>query len=54
MQRRALEAAFELLFLAQDPETGVDVGELWPVDPKEAYRSWQPSKLSPCRTHQPW
>jgi hypothetical protein len=51
MQTRTLRAALELLFLAQEPETRVDVAEQWPVDPKEAYKSWQPSEPSPIVAH---
>jgi len=51
MQRRTLRAALELLVSAQEPETRVDVEEQWPVEAKEAYKSWQPSEPSPIVAH---
>ena len=47
MQTRTLRAALGLLATATDPETRVDLDEVWPVDRKEAYKSWQPSEPSP-------
>ena len=47
MQTRTLRAALDLLATARAPETRVDLDEVWPVDRKEAYRSWQPSEPSP-------
>ncbi len=51
MQTRTLLAALELLDSAEVPETRVDVTERWPVDSKEAYKSWQPSEPSPIVAH---
>lgn len=51
MQTRILRAALELLVSAREPETRVDVTELWPVDAKEAYKSWQPLEPSPIVAH---
>ena len=51
MQTRTLRAALELLVSAQEPGTRVDIPEEWPVDPKEAYKSWQPSEPSPIVAH---
>jgi hypothetical protein len=47
MQTRTLRAALGLLVSAREPETRVDVAERWPVDAKEAYKSWQPLEPSP-------
>jgi hypothetical protein len=47
MQTRTLRAALELLEAAPGPETRVDVEEQWPVESREAYKSWQPSEPSP-------
>jgi len=51
MQKRTLRAALGLLLTATVPETRVDFDEVWPVDRKEAYKSWQPSKPSPIVAH---
>jgi hypothetical protein len=51
MQTRTLRAALDLLVLAQESGTRVDVAEQWPVDHKEAYKSWQPSESSPIVAH---
>jgi hypothetical protein len=51
MQKRTLRAALGLLVTAKVPETRVDFDEVWPVDRKEAYKSWQPSEPSPIVAH---
>jgi hypothetical protein len=51
MQRRTLRAALELLVSAREPGTRIDVAEQWPVDTKEAYKSWQPLEPSPIVAH---
>ena len=40
-------AAVDLLANATKPETRVDLDLEWPMDPKEAYREWQPPVPSP-------
>ena len=51
MQTRTLRAALDLLVSAGKPETRVDIDEVWPIDRKEAYKSWQPSEPSPIVAH---
>jgi hypothetical protein len=51
MQTRTLRAALGLLVSAAKPETRLDVEDTWPGDPKEAYKSWQPSEPSPIVAH---
>ena len=51
MQTRTLRAALDLLVDASAPETRVDIDEVWPQDPSEAYKSWQPSEPSPIVAH---
>ena len=51
MQTRTLQAALNLLVSATEAETRVDVEDSWPGDPKEAYKSWQPSEPSPIVAH---
>jgi hypothetical protein len=51
MQTRTLRAALDLLVSAEGPETRVDATEPWPVDSKQAYKSWQPSEPSPIVAH---
>ena len=51
MQTRIMRAALDLLVGATGPETRADVAEAWPEDPREAYKSWQPSEPSPIVAH---
>ena len=51
MQTRTLRAALDLLATATEPETRVDLDTVWPGDPKQAYKDWQPSEPSPIVTH---
>ncbi len=51
MQSRTLRSALDLVVSARAPEARVDVEEPWPGDPKEAYKSWQPSEPSPIVAH---
>jgi hypothetical protein len=50
-QTRTLRAALDLLATATVPETRVDFDGVWPVERKEAYKSWQPSEPSPIVAH---
>lgn len=47
MQRQVAEAAVRLLEQATEPETRVDLDIEWPLDPKSAYKDWQPPVISP-------
>jgi hypothetical protein len=47
MQLAVARAAVELLDNATEPESRFDVEIEWPVDPKVAYRDWQPTEPSP-------
>ena len=47
MQRQVAEAAVRLLEQAREPETRRDLDIEWPIDTKTAYKSWQPSEVSP-------
>jgi len=51
MQTRTLQAALDLLATATKPETRVDLDTVWPGDPKQAYKDWQPSEPSPIVKH---
>jgi len=51
MQTRTLRAALDLLVTATEPETRVDLDAVWPGDPKQAYKDWQPSEPSPIVKH---
>lgn len=51
MQTATLQAALQLLATADAPETRVDVATKWPVERKQAYKSWQPSEPSPIVAH---
>lgn len=51
MQTRTLRAALDLLVTATEPETRVDLDTVWPGDPKQAYKDWQPSEPSPIVAH---
>ena len=51
MQTETLQAALDLLTVADAPETRVDVATEWPVERKQAYKSWQPSEPSPIVAH---
>jgi hypothetical protein len=51
MQTRTLRAALDLLESATEPETRVDLEALWPGDPKQAYKDWQPTEPSPIVEH---
>ncbi len=51
MQTRTLQAALDLLATAAKPETRVDLDTVWPGDPKQAYKDWQPSEPSPIVLH---
>lgn len=47
MQTRVLTAALDLLATATEPETRIDLDEVWPVDRRLAYKAWQPAEPSP-------
>lgn len=51
MQTHTLRAALDLLVTAHQPETRVDLDTVWPGDPKQAYKDWQPSEPSPIVKH---
>ena len=51
MQTQTLRAALEVLSTATEPETRVDLDVVWPGDPKQAYKDWQPSEPSPIVKH---
>lgn len=51
MQHRVLRSALDLLVEATGPETKTDLTEVWPEDPREAYKNWQPSEPSPIVAH---
>ena len=52
MQRRTLVAALDVLVSATEPETRIDLDEVWPGDPAAAYKDWQPAEPSPIVKHQ--
>ena len=51
MQGQTLRAGLDLLATATEPETRVDLDTVWPGDPKQAYKDWQPSEPSPIVKH---
>ena len=51
MQTNTLLAALDLLATATKPETRIDLDTVWPGDPKQAYKDWQPSEPSPIVKH---
>jgi hypothetical protein len=51
MQSQTLRAGLELLVTATTPETRLDLDAVWPGDPKQAYKDWQPSEPSPIVKH---
>ena len=51
MQRATLHAALDLLVTAPAPEVRVDLDTVWPGDPKQAYKDWQPAEPSPIVKH---
>lgn len=51
MQRDKLVAALDLLVTATGPEARVDLDTVWPGDPKQAYKDWQPTEPSPIVKH---
>ena len=51
MQTRTLRAALDLLVSATEPEARVDLDTVWPGDPKQAYKDWQPTEPSPIVKH---
>lgn len=51
METRTLRAALDLLVTATSSETRVDLDTVWPGDPNQAYKDWQPSEPSPIVKH---
>lgn len=51
VQTRVLRAALDLLVSATEPESRVDLDEVWPQDRREAYKAWQPAEPSPIVAH---
>lgn len=51
MQHRVLRSALDLLVEGPGPETRSDLDEVWPEDPREAYKNWQPEEPSPIVAH---
>jgi hypothetical protein len=47
MQYSVAQAAVRLLPEATEPGTRVDLEIEWPVDPRTAYKDWQPAEPSP-------
>jgi hypothetical protein len=51
VQRDTLVAALDLLVTATGPDTRVDLDTVWPGDPKQTYKDWQPAEASPIVKH---
>lgn len=51
MQTDTLRAALDLLCTATGPEARVDLDTVWPGDPRQAYKDWQPAEPSPIVKH---
>jgi hypothetical protein len=50
-QMRVIKEALNVLVSAQEPGTIIHSGEVWPIQPEEATRSWQPENPSPIIEH---
>lgn len=51
LQTGTLRAALQLLVDATEPETRVDLDDVWPGDARQAYKNWQPDEPSPIVQH---